>query len=532
MRDPVVRCARSQVWYRYDSHIDRHMCPHKRGSERPMKAREGQPPHMDQETLDRVLDAHQQWLDSNGKRGRRAMLAGADMSNMDLNSVCLERADLSGVDLTDSDLSEAILGKAKLSRAKLGSADLSNASLRETDLTWADMKGVRLISADLTGACLPDVDLTDARLRNADFTNADLEGADLRGADITGVILNGTDLTGTVFDSTPTTDAGMDEAYEAQDVLEEEVGGEIPVLVSELPDADEFEDHSHHVGGEAWVPEKQAPEPAVSTPVASADPMTEAVEETLEGRLDQLFSDHERWVDTEGREGVRADLSDVSGVFPHHLAGRDLTGAILPPALSELQGIAYVVELARMARRVFMLLLIGCLYAFVAMGTAPVHQFGQALSAIKLPFLGVSIPSPMFLMVAPLFLTGGYLYQLVYLQRLWEGIAGLPAVLPDGRGVDKAVSPWLAVGFVRLHIRRLLHRKPLWRLQIEMAAVLIWGVVPAMLTIIWGAAVAVHASSGVLAYHGILLAVATAFGVYTYLLARRTLRNPRPNSKP
>ncbi len=492
-----------------------------------MKTREEQPSHMDQETLDRILDAHHQWLASNGKSGERAVLSGADMSNMDLTAVCLERADLSGVDLTDSDLSEAALGKAKLSRAKLGCADLSNASLREADLTWADMREVRLTSADLTGACLPDVDMTDARLKNANFTNADLEGADLRGADITGIILNGTDLTGTVFDSTPTSDAGMDAAYEAQDVLEEEVAGEEPALVSELPDADAYEEHSHDVGGEAWVPDRLIDKQPVSDPGMSASADGEAAGASLEDPLDELFSEHERWVDTAAREGAQADLTALSGVLPHHLAGRDLTGATLPPELSEFAGIAYVVELAQMARRVFMLLLIGCLYTFVAMGTAPVHQFGQALSSIKLPFLGVSIPSPMFLMVAPLFLTGGYIYQLLYLQRLWEGIAGLPAVMPDGRTVDKVASPWLAVGFVRLHIKRLTQRRPLWRLQIELTAVLIWGAVPAMLTLIWGAAVAVHASSGVMAYHGTLLAVATGFGVYTYLLARRTLRNPR-----
>ena len=64
--------------------------------------------------LDKILDNHKLWLQTNGEKGERADLSSADLSYADLRS-------------------------ADLSSANLSSADLSYADLRSADLSYADL---------------------------------------------------------------------------------------------------------------------------------------------------------------------------------------------------------------------------------------------------------------------------------------------------------------------------------------------------------------------------------------------------------
>jgi hypothetical protein len=56
-----------------------------------------------------------------------------------------------------------------------------------------------------------------------------------------------------------------------------------------------------------------------------------------------------------------------------------------------------------------------------------------------LPIIRTEIPIAGFFWVAPLILLSFYLYFHIYLQRLWETLADLPAVFPDGSRLDKRV---------------------------------------------------------------------------------------------
>ena len=84
--------------------------------------------------LDKILDNHKLWLQTNGEKGERADLSSADLSYADLRS-----ADLSSANLSSADLSYADLRSADLRSANLSSADLSYADLRSADLSYADL---------------------------------------------------------------------------------------------------------------------------------------------------------------------------------------------------------------------------------------------------------------------------------------------------------------------------------------------------------------------------------------------------------
>lgn len=89
---------------------------------------------MNQEKLQKILEAHKKWI-NNEDGGVRANLSGANLRGADL-----EGADLRGADLR---------------RANLIGADLSEADLSEADLSGANLRGANLFGADLDFSCWP-----------------------------------------------------------------------------------------------------------------------------------------------------------------------------------------------------------------------------------------------------------------------------------------------------------------------------------------------------------------------------------------
>jgi hypothetical protein len=139
-------------------------------------------------------DAWNEWRRKNP--GVRPILAGEDLSEMELNG-----ADLSEADLTDAELFQTDLSNANLKMAVLADADLSDAVLRGAALYKADLTSACLIEAKLDRASLGAVNLKGADLRGvilrqSDMTESDLSGANLSEADLTGANLTRCNVVG------------------------------------------------------------------------------------------------------------------------------------------------------------------------------------------------------------------------------------------------------------------------------------------------------------------------------------------------
>ena len=91
---------------------------------------------MEQETLNKIISAHKEWLETDGKKGMYADLRGADLYGANLREANLREADLREADLYGADLYEA---------------DLCGANLR-----GANLRGANLQEADLCGAAMPE----------------------------------------------------------------------------------------------------------------------------------------------------------------------------------------------------------------------------------------------------------------------------------------------------------------------------------------------------------------------------------------
>ena len=144
------------------------------------------------EELRQILDAHENWLQSEGHEGRKADLRRANLQRVSLEGANLQDACLKGACLQKSCLAGANLQDASLEGANLQRADLRAVNLRKANLRKAELNNAHLILAnlqyaDLESARLQNADLRFSNLRDAWLVNANLSFADLRGTDLRGI---------------------------------------------------------------------------------------------------------------------------------------------------------------------------------------------------------------------------------------------------------------------------------------------------------------------------------------------------------
>ena len=228
-----------------------------------------------------------------------------------------------------------------------------------------------------------------------------------------------------------------------------------------------------------------------------------------------------------------ADLRGTQGTLPVRFSGADLNGAKLPEAFQEFETLKVVADAAEYSRNVFIAMLAACVYSWLTIATTTDLRLLANSASLPLPFVSAPIPIAGFYTAAPLILFSVYIYFHLNLQRLWELLVTLPAVLPDGRPLDQAADPWLTVGIVRSHLRNLrVQRRPLSRVQYFSSATLPWWLVPATLLWFWLRYLTRQDWWGTL-FQVVLIAISIALGARLQKMARSTLRSsPRRSSAP
>jgi uncharacterized protein YjbI with pentapeptide repeats len=219
-----------------------------------------------------------------------------------------------------------------------------------------------------------------------------------------------------------------------------------------------------------------------------------------------------------------ADLENAKFLLTSQLAGADVAGAKLPSAIAEFKGLENITEATSNAQKLFIAMLTGCLYSWLTIGTTRDSALLTNSATSPLPVIGTAIPIASFYLLAPIVLIAVYFYFHLNMQRLWEALAELPAIFPDGRPLDKMADPWLLNGLVRAHFARLRsERPPLFRTQQYLSILLAWWVVPLTLLVFWGHFLRRHdwIGSGL---HIAFLAATIGFGLVSFALARLTLR--------
>lgn len=220
------------------------------------------------------------------------------------------------------------------------------------------------------------------------------------------------------------------------------------------------------------------------------------------------------------------NLAEARGALrQEQLAGADITGAALPEQLNKLLGsLDNVKNISESARKLFIVVLAACLYSWLTIATSTDLNLITNRISSPLPIIQTAIPIVGFYVVAPLLLLCTYLYFHFYLQKLWEELGSLPAILQDGRPLHAKVDPWLLNDLVRSHLSLLNVNRPfLSYLQLWLSVLLAWWLVPLTLFLFWGRYIRKH-DPVVTALHIVVLSFSLLAAFFLYRLAVATLR--------
>lgn len=288
--------------------------------------------------------------------------------------------------------------------------------------------------------------------------------------------------------------------------------------------------------------------------------------------LETVLKNHETWLDSKEKEGKRAmlegvclagihlgavnldrarlagadlsdtvltgaslkhtDLSHVKGLLCEQLAMADVTGAVLPGSIAGFDGLALVKEASQNARKLFFGMLLACGYTALTVATTDDLRLMTNSTSSPMPIIGSSIPIVYFYFSAPFLLMGLYCYLHLYQQRLWEGLAKLPAVFPDGRPLTETAYPWLMNGLISRHFIRLKDHQPkLAGLQTGLSIFLSWWTVPLTLFFVWQRYLRRHDMVWT-SIHVFMLVATMGAGLLFYLTAKQTLEGRGIESVP
>ena len=100
-----------------------------------------------EDELKEILEAHETWVQSEGKEGKQADLQEARLIDANLQGANLRQANLQGARLIDANLQGTNLFRANLQGANLGFAKLRGADLQFANLQWANLKEANLEDA-------------------------------------------------------------------------------------------------------------------------------------------------------------------------------------------------------------------------------------------------------------------------------------------------------------------------------------------------------------------------------------------------
>jgi uncharacterized protein YjbI with pentapeptide repeats len=181
-----------------------------------------------------------------------------------------------------------------------------------------------------------------------------------------------------------------------------------------------------------------------------------------------------------------ADMHGATGLLSAQIAGTNLFGAVLPETLSPFEGLKLVRDVAKRAGWLMCLTLLLNGLVWLRIFTTPDSQLVKNSSALPLSGLQTTLPFIPFYLFGPVVILSLYLCIQLYMQRLWDGIAQLPAIFPDGRKLDASL-PWYARWSARMHFNWLRKsQSPLAFLEAAIAILVLYWVPPATILLFWG----------------------------------------------
>jgi uncharacterized protein YjbI with pentapeptide repeats len=317
----------------------------------------------------------------------------------DFDGVHFEGADFNRVMATDTIFVSAHLERAKISASSFEGCNFEDAYMMDAEIRDTSFDYSNLDEASFSDSILEDVSFRNAHGRWVIFDDARIFGASLRNAKLNDCSFEGVSMPGRA-------------AYLAR------------TSFSELGDMDDEED-AGEVGADL-----------------SGSSFKSATLTDLDFVKSDLTNATFWWCNLSG-----SDLRLCRGVSAGAFRGADLSGAKLPDDRIFDRMVDRVERITSLARPAFLANLVTC-------GTLlAVFVFGKAAELVSLPLFGANITQTNLLSLGltQSICVGSYLN--LYLLRCWEAIRDLPTVLPNDTRSPDAVSPWILLAPMWLHLR-------------------------------------------------------------------------------
>ena len=180
-----------------------------------------------------------------------------------------------------------------------------------------------------------------------------------------------------------------------------------------------------------------------------------------------------------------ANFDGATGLLNRQFAGANLFGTVLPAETSPVQGLKQVRQVASRAGWFLVSVLLLNVLVWLRIFTTPDSQLLK--NGPALPFFGLQADLPFvpFYLFGPVVILCVYVCFHLYMQRLWDGAAQLPAIFPDGRTLDTCL-PWFARWAARMHFKWLRGtRSPLAFLEAGIAMLLLYWITPITILLFW-----------------------------------------------
>lgn len=195
----------------------------------------------------------------------------------------------------------------------------------------------------------------------------------------------------------------------------------------------------------------------------------------------------------QGADLSYSDMSDCRGLKVLQLGGANLEGAELPESVNPKDGLETASELSKMCRGLFLSQIFACMYTGLTVSESTNADIILDYGSASLPIIETQISVVGFYLMAPILLAGLYVHFHMYLQRLWEQLGKLPAILADGRTLDAALHPWMITSLVTFEMRHLRGRRTIYgRLRRLLYFALAWLAVPGTIYVCWGRSLVRH----------------------------------------
>lgn len=231
-----------------------------------------------------------------------------------------------------------------------------------------------------------------------------------------------------------------------------------------------------------------------------------------------------RDADFRGADLREVDFTGAKGLLPGTIAGANLAGTILPANIQAFDDLSALEAASKNSQTLFITMLGACIYSWLTIATTTDSALLINNVSSPLPLISTLIPIVTFYYFTPPVLLCLHVYFLFNLQNVWNLLARLPAVFPDGIPLERKSSPWLLTDLVSFYFPHLrVNLTSLSYIQRALSVFLAWYLVPLTLLAFWFRYLPARDFIGTI-WQTLIVTLSVLFATSLHALAASTLR--------